>query len=75
MLVAITLRMTDAETELIRNYASLKGVTVSEVVRRAVMEKIEDDIDLAAYERAMAEYRSNPVSYSQDEVERILGLR
>ena len=73
--MSITLRVSEAETELIRNYASLKGVTVSEAIRRAVMEKIEDDIDLAAYERAMAEYRANPVSYTQDEVERILGLQ
>ena len=75
IIVSITLRMSDADTELIKNYASLKGVTVSEVIRRAVMEKIEDEIDLAAYARAIAEYRANPVTYSQDEVERILGLR
>ena len=75
IVVSITLRMSDADAELIRNYASLKGVTVSEVIRRAVMEKIEDEIDLAAYNRALEAFKKNPVTYTQDEVEKMLGMQ
>lgn len=73
--MTVTLRLSDDDMELIRNYAKMKGTTVSDLMRRATLEKIEDEIDLAAYERAMAEYRADPTTYSQDEVERMLGLQ
>ena len=73
--MSITLRLSDAETQLIKNYAALQGASVSEIVRKAVLEKIEDELDLAAYDRALAEYQTNPVTYSQDEVERMLNAR
>jgi len=73
--MSISIRLSEADTQLIKTYASLKGESVSEIIRKAVLEKIEDEIDLAAYERAMAEYRANPVTYSQDEVERLLGMQ
>lgn len=38
-------------------------------------EKVEDDIDLEVYEKAIAEHKANPVTFSLDEVERELGLR
>ncbi len=41
---------------------------------RCTKEKIEDEYDLKAYEQAMAEFNANPVTYSHDEVCRILGL-
>ena len=72
--MTLTLRISDSDAELIRNYAQLKGATVSEVMRRAILEKIEDELDLQAYQRAMEEYRKNPVTYSQAEVERMLGI-
>lgn len=73
--MSITLRLSDGDTELIKNYAAMKGTSVSDVMRKAIMEKIEDEIDLAAYERAMTEYRADPTTHSQDEVERMLGLQ
>ena len=73
--MTVTLRMSDDDMELIRNYAAMHGTTVSDVMRRATMEKIEDEIDLALYERAMAEFRANPITYTHDEVGKILGLK
>ncbi len=43
-------------------------MTVSELLRRSVMERIEDELDLKTYEEAMAEYKKNPVTYTLDEV-------
>jgi stalled ribosome rescue protein Dom34 len=56
----------------IKDYAALKGTSVSEIVRRAVLEKIEDEIDLAIADRAMAEFLADPVTYTQDEIEKML---
>lgn len=43
-------------------------------MRKAILEQIEDEYDLEVYEKAMAEYRKNPVTYSLEEVEKELGL-
>ncbi|MEG0798741.1 MAG: DUF6290 family protein [Acidaminococcaceae bacterium] len=73
--MAISLRLNDADTMLFKKYAELKGITLSELIRQSVIERIEDECDLKAYEKAMSEYKANPVTYSLDEVERELGLQ
>lgn len=73
--MAISLRLNEQDTELIKNYAALHNISVSELFRQAVMEKIEDEYDLAAYEKAMDEYKKDAVAYTLDEVEAELGLK
>lgn len=73
--MAISLRLNEQDTELIKRYAEFNKVSVSELIRRIVLEKIEDEYDLKEYEKALAEYRGNPVTYTLDEVEAELGLR
>ena len=70
--MSLSLRLSDAEMQLIKSYAAHKGENVSEIIRNAVLEKIEDELDLATYEKAIAKHRANPISYTQDEVERML---
>jgi hypothetical protein len=67
--------MNDEDSMLIRKYAELNSISVSDLIRQAVIERIEDEYDLKAYEKAIAEYRINPVTYSLDEVEKDLGLQ
>ena len=73
--MTMTLRVSDEDSKLIRDFAKLQGVSVSEFIRRTVLEKIEDEIDIAAYHRAKAEYEANPVTYSHEEVGKMLGLK
>ena len=53
--MTVTLRMSDKDSRVIRDYAKLHGMTVSEFMRRAAMEKIEDEIDLEVALRAQAD--------------------
>ena len=73
--MTISLRLNDADTMLIKKYAEMKGMSVSDLVRQSVLERIEDEFDLKAYEAALAEYRANPVTYTMDDMEKGLGLR
>lgn len=73
--MTISLRLDDEDSALIRKYAELKKLSVSELVRQTVLERIEDEYDLKAYEKAMASFRADPKTYSLDEVEKELGLR
>lgn len=72
--MTISVRFNEADAELVRKYAKMQGVTISELIRRAVIERIEDEIDLIAYKRAMAEFKKNPVTYTLEEIEKDLGL-
>ena len=73
--MAISLRLNDQDAKLFRKYAELKGMSVSELVRQSVFEKIEDEYDLEAYEKARADYQENSVTYSLDDVKEELGLK
>ena len=72
--MSISLRLSDEDTMLIRNYAKLHNISLSDLFRQAVLEKIEDEYDLQCYEKAMQNYRTDSETYSLDEVERELGL-
>ena len=72
--MAISLRLNAEESALIKAYASLKHLSVSELIRQTVIEKIEDEYDLKTYEKSMAEYKANPVTYTHEEVKRMLEM-
>lgn len=72
--MTISLRLSEEESQLFKTYASMHGISISEMVRRSVLERIEDEYDLKAYEEAIAEYQKNPVTYSHEEVANLLDL-
>lgn len=72
--MAISLRLSNEDTMLFKKYAEMNGISVSELVRQSVLERIEDEYDLKAYEQAIAEYKKNPITYSHEEVARMLNL-
>ena len=64
----LTVRLDGSEKELISKYAEAYGYTISEFMRRSALERIEDELDLEAWESAKAEYDANPVTFSLKEV-------
>ena len=73
--MTISLRLSNEEAALMKNYAQMSGITMSELVRKCVLERIEEEHDLAAYQKAMTAYRADPTTYTLDEVEKELGLQ
>ena len=72
--MTVSLRLSEEEAGLMKQYARMNGITVSELVRKCVFEHIEDEADLRAFHAAMAEYRADPAAFTLDEVEKELGL-
>ena len=72
--MTISVRLSDKDTELIKAYAKMNNISLSDLVRNAVLEKIEDEYDLECYKKAIEEYKKNPKTYTLDEVEKELGL-
>ncbi len=73
--MAISLRLSETDSMLFKKFAEMNGITVSELIRSSVMEKIEDEYDLKVYKKAMQEFKKNPVTYSLEEVEKELNLK
>ena len=70
----ITLRINDEDNKLVRDYAKANNITISDLVRNSVLEKIEDDIDLKLYNQAMKDHEENPQDISFDEMMTELGF-
>ena len=66
--MTISLRLNESDTKLFKNYANMHGISLSELVRQSVIERIEDEYDLKSYNEAISEYRKNPVTYTHEEV-------
>mgnify|MGYP001169679413 CR=1 FL=1 len=74
MNTTVTIRLDSDDKEIIAHYARTKGRSVSDIVREAILNQIEDEYDLKLYKQAIEEYRKNPVSYSLDEVATMLEI-
>mgnify|MGYP000624222925 CR=1 FL=1 len=58
--MTLTLHLPAADAALIRQYATEKGLSVSELIRRC---------DLEIYRKSLEAYKTLPSSYTLDEVE------
>lgn len=67
----ISLRLDDRDDRLVREYAKLNNVSISEFIRKVVVEKIEDEIDVRAFDNALKNMKS---THTMDDVRKELGL-
>lgn len=72
--MTISVRLSDKDMELIKTYAEINNISLSDLIRNAVLEKIEDEYDLECYQRAIEEYKKNPKTYTMEEVKKELDL-
>lgn len=72
--MTVSIRLNQEDTELFKKYAAINNMSMSDMIRNAVLEKIEDEYDLQCYEKAIAEYKKNPVTYSHEQVAAMLEL-
>lgn len=69
----VSLRVSEQEKALMEGYAKLHGVKLSDALKEAFFEKLEDEYDL----KMLAEYDAKPSTrfYSHEEVGKMLGLK
>ncbi|MEJ5997332.1 type II toxin-antitoxin system RelB family antitoxin [Corynebacterium sp. H130] len=53
-MATMTVRMNEADAELVRKFAAFEGMTISDFARTAIMEKIEDVCDREELRTAVA---------------------
>ena len=72
--MVISIRMTEEEKRLADAYAKLNGVSLSEAIKRAYFEKIEEEYDIALADEALRKYEKNPKTYTLEELMKELDL-
>lgn len=72
--MTISVRLSDKDSELIKAYAKINNISLSDLIRNAVLEKIENEYDLECYKKAIEEYKKNPKTYTLEEVKEELEL-
>jgi len=70
----ISVRLDDQDTRLIKEYAKAKNITISTLVRDAVLDRIEDEIDLQLYHDSMAAHRKKSEAISFEDMVKELDL-
>lgn len=70
--MTFSLRLNDNDSNLIKAYAEMHNLTISELFRQSVLDRIEDEHDLKAWNEAYAVYKADPVTYTHEEVCRML---
>ena len=66
----MTIRLNAEDKELISDYAKTFGKTVSDFMREAAIERIEDEIDLKAWEDANREFEQDSTVITAEEIEK-----
>lgn len=66
---ATAIRFDEGEKDWIQSYASILGMSFSEFVRNAALDKVEEAADIEAYNEALAD--DDDARYSMDEVMRM----
>ncbi len=72
--MAISVRLSKDEENLIKRYAEFHGLTVSELIRNSIYDKIEEQYELKLFEEAYDEYekdnkKSRPIEELWKELE------
>ena len=71
----VTMRVTEEEKNWMENYAQVIGVNLSDAIKNAFFEKLEDEYDLKiAREHAERKAKGQVKYYSLDEAKKELGL-
>ncbi len=70
--LTISVRLSKEESALFRKFAEMNNLSVSEMIRKTVMERIEDEYDLKIYREALEDFQTNPKTISLQTIEKEL---
>lgn len=72
-LKTLSLRISEEDLALIKEFSKIKGKPVSQLFRDSLLEKIEEYMDYEDAVDALEEYEQDEVSFDTDTVKRVLG--
>jgi len=73
-MATVSVRFNAQEQQLFSDYCALKNIPISTLLKQALSEKIEDEMDIKMYDEAMSEFKQDPTIYPFDEVKCLHGF-
>ena len=71
----VSLRVSEDERALMESYSKLHGISLSDAIKEAFFEKIENEYDIKAIkEHETEKLKGNVIYHSHTEVKEMLGL-
>jgi RHH-type transcriptional regulator, rel operon repressor / antitoxin RelB len=70
----VSLRLNDEENTLIRTYAEIKGISVSEFLRESALESIKMELDVLSFKEAYAIHLKKPNTMDAEKLRVMLGI-
>lgn len=70
--MTISVELNDKDYRFIKRYADINNISITELFKQTVIEKIEDETDHKIYKKSMSEHNNNPITFSHKEVKKIL---
>ena len=71
-IMIISVEFSDEEEKFINAYTQKNNISVSDLIRNVVIDKIENEYDLKAYYEAKEEYKKNSETYTHNEVKKMM---
>lgn len=72
--MSFSIRLNEQEEKLFKSYADFHGFSLGEAFKNALLERIEDEYDIALAEQAHKEYMKEPQTISHEDMMKELGL-
>ena len=68
MMITVSIEMSEEEARMFENYAKHHNVSVSDAMKSALSEKIEDEYDAADLIKAFERFEKEPKTHSLEEL-------
>lgn len=72
--MVVSIRMREEEKKLAESYAKLNGMSLSEAIKKAYFEQIEEEYDIAIADLRHEDYLKDKKTYSLDEILKMYDL-
>lgn len=69
-----SIRLTESEKSTLEAYSKANGISMSEALKGAFFDMLEDEYDIKAADKALAEYRKNPKVIPSEEIYKKYGI-
>lgn len=70
----VSLRLNEKENTLIRNFAEIKGISISEFLRESALNEIKNQLDAFTFDEAMSRHTDTTSLLTSEELKSRLGL-
>lgn len=70
----VSLRLNEKENSLIRNFAEIKGISVSEFLREAALNEIRKELDVLTFEEAYENHLKEKDILSSEKLRKLMNI-